>query len=29
MSERRNELEIERNSIVEFIEEIAKEKPSI
>jgi chromosome segregation protein len=26
MSERRNELEVERNSIVEFIEEIAKEK---
>jgi chromosome segregation protein len=29
MSERRNELEIERNSIVEFIEEIAKEKSQV
>jgi chromosome segregation protein len=29
MSERRNELEIERNSIVEFIEEIAKEKSKV
>jgi len=29
MSERRNELEIERNSIVEFIEEIAKERGKV
>ena len=29
MSERRNELEVERNSIVEFIEEIAKEKSQV
>ncbi|HET6641362.1 MAG TPA: chromosome segregation SMC family protein [Nitrososphaeraceae archaeon] len=29
MSERRNELEIERNSIVEFIEEIAKERSQV
>lgn len=29
MSERRNELETERNSIVEFIEEIAKEKSQV
>jgi chromosome segregation protein len=29
MSERRNELEIERNSIVEFIEEIAKERSQL
>lgn len=29
MSERRNELEIERNSIIEFIEEIAKEKGQV
>jgi chromosome segregation protein len=29
MSERRNELEAERNSIVEFIEEIAKEKSQV
>lgn len=29
MSERRNELEVERNSIIEFIEEIAKEKGQV
>jgi chromosome segregation protein len=29
MSERRNELEIERNSIIEFIEEIAKERSQV